>query len=67
MDLQTTKMELIDWILKIKDVQIINSIKSIKDQKKEHKGRQFGSGKHLISKISEDFNEPLDQFKDYQK
>ena len=31
MDLQTTKMELIDWIIKIKDVRIINSIKSIKD------------------------------------
>ena len=29
--------------------------------------RKFGLGKHLISEISDDFNEPLPHFSDYTK
>ncbi|MEM7548607.1 MAG: type II toxin-antitoxin system prevent-host-death family antitoxin [Bacteroidota bacterium] len=67
MDIQSTKIELINWITKVNDIQIIKALKSIKDDKAGHGKRQFGSGKHLISKIADDFNAPLDQFKDYLK
>jgi len=67
MDLQATKIELINWITSINDIKVIDAIKSLKDKKIGSKKRQFGFGKHLIARISDDFNEPIDQFKGYLK
>lgn len=65
------KIELIDWIAKLKDQQAINDVLSIKSKfskpKSKSSSKIFGSGKHLIYYVSDDFNEPLDVFKEYQK
>jgi hypothetical protein len=29
--------------------------------------REFGSGKHIFTYIADDFNEPMDDFKEYMR
>jgi hypothetical protein len=60
MDIQAMKIELIQWITMLDDKNLIQQIKSIKDHEIVKNKRQFGSGKHLISKIADDFNETPD-------
>ena len=71
MNLDTTKVELIDWIAQTNDARAINKLVSLKNelntQKDNPKSKIYGSGKHLIDYVAEDFNEPLDMFKNYQK
>ena len=71
MDLDTTKVELIDWIAQTNDERAINKLLSLKNelnaQKDDSNSKIYGSGKHLIDYVAEDFNEPLDMFKNYQK
>jgi hypothetical protein len=69
MNVDTIKIELIDWIARLKDPSLVNKLlefkKTVTLQKTENK--LFGSGKHLIEFIAEDFNEPLEDFKQYQQ
>jgi hypothetical protein len=70
MNVDSLKVELIDWIAKLNDNAAIERIISLKKELThtgKKKTRVFGSGKHLISFIANDFNEPLDIFKEYQK
>jgi hypothetical protein len=71
MNIDTIKVELIDWIAQINDQQTINKLLSLKNklstQKSKPHSKIYGSGKHLIDYVAEDFNEPLDVFKEYQK
>jgi len=71
MNIDTIKIELIDWIARLNDQQAINEVLNLKQILTNPKPNQnieiFGSGKHLIDYISDDFNEPLDMFKEYQK
>jgi hypothetical protein len=70
MNVDNIKVELIDWITRLNDQNSIERVLSLKKDitKKNHKStRIFGSGKHLIGHISEDFNEPLEIFNEYQK
>lgn len=71
MNIDTKKIELIDWIARLKDQQAINEVLNLKQILTNPKPNQnfeiFGSGKHLIDYIADDFNEPLDMFKEYQK
>jgi hypothetical protein len=39
----------------------------VSNQENHQDSKIYGSGKHLIDYVSEDFNEPLDEFKKYQK
>lgn len=70
MNVDTIKIELIDWIAQLKDPSLINKLlllkKNMSSIKKPEKNI-FGSGKHLIEYISDDFNEPLDMFNTYQR
>jgi hypothetical protein len=70
MNIDSVKVELIDWITKLNDQKDINKLLSLK-KKLSSKNKSdkifFGSGKHLIEFIDDDFNAPLDQFRDYQK
>ncbi len=70
MNVDSIKVELIDWIAKLNDNAAIERIISLKKEL-THTGLKktqiFGSGKHLISFIANNFNEPLDIFKEYQK
>ncbi len=70
MHTDTLKVELIDWITKLSDQYSIDKIISLKKEltkKSKPDSKIFGSGKHLIEFISDDFNEPTNDFKDYQK
>lgn len=67
--METEKLELIHWITELKDINLIEKIIKLKQEasQQETKKRTFGSGKQLIGTIAEDFNEPLDDFKEYYK
>lgn len=70
MNADTVKVELIDWIARLSDQYSINKILSLKKELNaiaKSDSKIFGSGKHLIEYISDDFNEPLNDFKEYQK
>lgn len=70
MNVDSVKIELIDWIAKLNDNDSIEKIMSLKKELTNtglKKTRIFGSGKHLISFIADDFNEPLDIFREYQQ
>jgi hypothetical protein len=68
MNIEAQKLELIEWISRLQSSKIIQELLSIKKQEKNpsQEGiRKFGSGKHIFTYIAEDFNEPLDDFKEY--
>lgn len=71
MNVDTIKVELIDWIARLNDQHSINKILTLKKKlgtkKKESDSRIFGSGKHLVEYIADDFDDPLDAFEEYQK
>lgn len=71
MNIDTIKVELIDWIAQLNDQQTINKLLSLKNKLSKHKSESdskiYGSGKHLIDYVAEDFNEPLDMFNEYKK
>jgi len=70
MNADTVKVELIDWIASLSDQYSINKILSLKNELNAttiSNSKVFGSGKHLIEYISEDFNEPINDFTEYQK
>ena len=47
------------------DLANLNLIKVQKTEKTQRKERKFGSMKGLVKHIAEDFDAPLDDFKDY--
>lgn len=71
MNIDTIKIELIDWIAQLNDQQVINKLLALKNKlntpKNKSNSKIYGSGKHLIDYVAEDFNDPLDMFKGYQK
>jgi hypothetical protein len=71
MNIDTIKVELIDWIAQLNDQQAINKLLSLKKklstQNRKPESKIYGSGKHLIDYVAEDFNESLDIFNEYQK
>lgn len=72
MNIDTVKVELIDWIAQLKDEQTLQHLQALKNkevlpQEGEPPSKIYGSGKHLIAHVAEDFNEPLDSFQAYQK
>jgi len=64
MNIDALKVELIDWIVQLRDLEKINQVLTMKKKLKEHedepKYRKFGSGKNLIEYIADDFDAPLD-------
>lgn len=63
------KLELIDWILKTKNLSILNTLASLraKDQSTPERelSRKAGWGRELIAEIADDFDEIPEGFKDY--
>ncbi|CAN5636615.1 hypothetical protein BH18ACI1_BH18ACI1_03500 [soil metagenome] len=47
------------------DLADLNLIKVQKNEKPEKKKRKFGSMKNLVVRIADDFDEPLEDFKEY--
>lgn len=71
MNIDAIKLELIDWIAQLNDKKAINMLMTLKKKlstpKSKTDSKIYRSGKDLVDYIAEDFNEPLDEFKDYQK
>jgi len=71
MNIDTIKVELIDWITQLDDQQAIKKLLRFKKKfsapEIKPDSKVYGSGKYLVEFISDDFNEPLDIFKGYEK
>jgi hypothetical protein len=69
MSVEAQKLELIRWILNLKDNAAINKIIKMKNANTTSKQavRKFGCGKNIFTYVSEDFGDPLPEFKDYMK
>lgn len=69
MSIQVLKLELIQWILLLKDVQILNEIQKLKEKSPEKtaalKPRQFGCGKGIFTYVADDFDETPPGFEEY--
>ena len=69
MNVEAQKLEIIEWVLKLKDISAIKEIMRVKNihNNKKHGTRKFGSGKNIFTYIAEGFDEPLPDFKEYMK
>lgn len=68
MNEQAQKLDLIRWIAGLDDTQVLHQLTEIKERARpEAPGfkRKFGDGKHVFTYVSDDFNEPLDDFREY--
>lgn len=75
MNLNDTKIEIASWILNLNDLNVLNKLVlmrkyfslEVQEKKKEKKQREFGCGKGIFTYIADDFNAPLEMFKEYSK
>ena len=69
MSLQVLKLELIQWILLLKDIQLLNEIQKLKEKSPEKtavlKPRQFGCGQGIFTYVADDFDETPPGFEEY--
>ncbi len=69
MSIQVLKLELIQWILLLKDIQLSNEIQKMKAKSPEQttvlKFRQFGCGKGIFTYVADDFDETPHGFEEY--
>ena len=69
MNVEIQKLELIEWILKLQDPSAIKELLKVKKVNPDKKisTRKFGGGKYIFTYVAEDFDEPLEDFKEYMK
>ncbi len=69
MNNESIKLELIQWILLLKDIEILNKIQKIKNNPSEKavtvKPRQFGCGQGIFTYIADDFDATPPGFEEY--
>jgi hypothetical protein len=69
MSIQVFKLELIQWILLLKDIQLLNEIQKLKEKSPEKtavlKPRQFACGKGIFTYVADDFDETPPGFEEY--
>ncbi|MEG4322276.1 MULTISPECIES: hypothetical protein [unclassified Microcoleus] len=69
MSIQFLKLELIQWILLLKDTQILNKIQKMKENSPEKtavlKPRQFGCGQGIFTYLADNFDETPLGFEEY--
>ncbi len=67
-NVEAIKTELVGWIKRLHDRKAIERVMRLKAEMSTPSAeRQFGSGKALISFIADDFNDPIEVFRDYEK
>jgi len=68
MDLSSKKLELLDWLMHINDVELLQQIEKLKQKLTPSVNEQpvFGRLKGKI-KMSPDFDAPLSEFKEYME
>lgn len=69
MNVETQKLEIIEWVIRLKDVSAIKELMKVKNvhPTKKRGTRKFGSGKNIFTYVADDFDAPLPDFKDYMK
>ena len=69
MSVDALKLEIIDWVLKVNDITVLEEILAYKKSMSSQQAaaRTFGGGKHIFTNISDDFDEPLDDFHQYEQ
>jgi len=69
MSIQVIKLELIQWILLLKDIQLLNELQKLKEKSPEKtavlKPRQFGCGQGIFTYVADDFDETPPGFEEY--
>jgi hypothetical protein len=67
-EVELLKYQLIAWIIALNDTQLLQEISTIWEKAQQEpapKIRQFGAMKGLVLYMADDFNEPLEDFKEY--
>ncbi len=72
MNSESVKLELIDWINHVKDSSVLEKVILLKNStgqvnEQPSSKRKFEDGKHIFTYVADDFNEPLDDFKEYME
>jgi hypothetical protein len=69
MSVDTQKLEIIEWLLKLKEASTIREIMKVKNRRPAAKlrSRKFGSGKNIFTYVADDFDATPEGFKDYMK
>ena len=69
MNIQSLKLELIQWILLLQDIQLLNEIQKIREKSEENaattKPRKFGCGKGIFTYVADDFDATPPGFEEY--
>ncbi len=69
MNIQSLKLELIQWILLLQDIQLLNEIQNIKENSAENAAitqpRKFGCGKGIFTYVADDFDATPPGFEEY--
>ena len=69
MNTESLKLELIQWILSLKDPQTLEKIQQMKENSSEKavviQLRQFGCGKGIFTYVADDFDETPPGFEEY--
>lgn len=69
MSIQVLKLELMQWILLLKDIQLLNEIQKLKEKSPEKtavlKPRQFCCGQGIFTYVADDFDETPPGFEEY--
>ncbi|HAG83150.1 MAG TPA: hypothetical protein DD379_02320 [Cyanobacteria bacterium UBA11162] len=69
MNIEALKLELIQWILLLQDIQLINEIQNIKEKSGKNSNaiqpRQFGCGRGIFTYVADDFDATPPGFEEY--
>lgn len=69
MNIQSLKLQLIQWILSSEDIQLLNEIQNIKEKSVENTSaiqpRKFGCGKGIFTYVADDFDATPPGFEEY--
>ncbi len=64
MNVEAQKLEIIDWVLKLKDDSTLKEVIKVKNTpfRKKQGTRKFGGGKNIFTYVAEDFDAPPADF-----
>ncbi|MDY6784207.1 MAG: hypothetical protein SW833_16940 [Cyanobacteriota bacterium] len=69
MNIEALKLDLIQWILLLKDTETLSKIHKIKENRSKMENlaipRQFGCGKGIFTYVAEDFDATPSGFEEY--
>lgn len=68
MSTQAQKLDLIQWVASLEDPLLIQQLTILKNKSQSTPPtpkREFGSGKNVFLAITDNFNDPIEAFKDY--